>query len=97
MARAVRRRVSRPEGPAEVIRETSDTQQPAVAAPFAARYKIIRGADMFDLATAVNHAIIAGWTPLGGVVYVPMDPMQFARVASQGEQPLPYWQTMLRD
>jgi len=73
----------------------------AVDAPpveFPATYMIIRGADMMDLAGAVNRAMLRGWVPTGGLIYVPMDPI--AHIANpgavQGEH-LPYWQALVRE
>ena len=47
-----------------------------------------------DLAMAVNRAMQRGWLPLGGVAYVPMDPMQTLQSGQQ--QPLPFWQALVR-
>ena len=65
--------------------------------PIRARYLIVRGADMHDLAVAVNKRMGDGWTPIGGVIYVPPDPMSMAAAASRGGTLLPYWQAMIRD
>lgn len=77
--------------------ESADAVTP-VAPDFPARYKIIRGADMMDLARAVNHAMVAGWTPLGGVVHVPVDPLTIASGPGVVQQKhLPYWQALVRE
>jgi len=61
-------------------------------------YMIIRGTDQHDLAGAVNDAMRRGWKPLGGVVYVPMDPLAVAALGPGGRpQHLPYWQALTRD
>jgi hypothetical protein len=72
---------------------TAEEVLPPVA-DYPATYKIIRGSDMIDLATAVNRAMQRGWTPVGGVVFVPTDPMQIAQTV--GQQPLPFWQSLVR-
>ncbi len=60
-------------------------------------YLIIRGTDQHDLAGAVNEAMRRGWKPLGGVVYVPMDPLAVAALGPGRSQHLPYWQALTRD
>ena len=64
---------------------------------FPATYLIIRGADMMDLAGAVNRAMLRGWMPTGGLIYVPMDPVVHIANpgAVQGEH-LAYWQALVR-
>lgn len=62
-----------------------------------ARYMIVRGADFHDLASAVSLRMDQGWSPTGGVMYVPTDPMQFAQAAAAGTPTYPYWQALIRD
>ena len=53
-------------------------------------YKIIRGQDIADLATACDAAMWDGWVPLGGAVYCPPSPQEMAHPHH------PYWQTFVR-
>lgn len=58
---------------------------------------IVRGADMNDLAFAVNKRMGEGWRPLGGVVHVPGDTLTMVASATSGKPAYPFWQTMVLD
>ena len=65
-------------------------EQPIVSPP--PKYKIIRGADMLDLADAVNASMESGWVPIGGVCHVQPGLMDL----NAGSAPLTLYQALVK-